>query len=47
MLTELSYPLLKNIDSNFMRLITRYSTEKTWYCAVYNLNENHSFETRI
>ena len=36
----------KNIDSNFMKLISRYRSENPWYFAVFNPTETHTFQTR-
>jgi len=29
-----------------MKLISRYSSEKPWYCAVFSSTGTHTFQTR-
>ena len=41
------FPLLKYIDSYFMKLIGIYSSENTRYCIVFSSSENHSCQTRL
>ena len=40
------FPLLKYIDSYFMKSIGIYSSENTRYCIVFGSSENHSCQTR-
>lgn len=39
-------PYLESIDSYFMKLISKYRSEKTWYYAIFSPTETHTFQTR-
>ena len=41
------FPYLKNIDSNFMKSISRYRSEKPWYYGIFSPTETHTFQTRL
>ena len=41
------FPRLKIVDSNFMKLISRYRSEKPWYDAIFSPTETHTFQTRL
>ena len=40
------FPYLKSIDSYFMKLISRYRSEKPRYYAIFSPTETHTFQTR-
>jgi len=41
------FPYFKNIDSDFMKLKSRYCSENPWYYAVFSPTEIHTFQTRL